>query len=96
MTTSRRRKKSAIGTATQRTTVKSRAANQALITEEANEVVSAHPTGMRIYFAGASGVIGSRLVPLLVHAGHTVRFCSPPLPPPSLPFLPPPLPSLVL
>jgi nucleoside-diphosphate-sugar epimerase len=28
--------------------------------------------GMRIYFAGASGVIGSRLVPLLVAAGHTV------------------------
>ena len=27
---------------------------------------------MRIYFAGASGAIGSRLVPLLVHAGHTV------------------------
>jgi nucleoside-diphosphate-sugar epimerase len=28
--------------------------------------------GRRIYFAGASGVIGSRLVPLLVGAGHTV------------------------
>ena len=28
--------------------------------------------GMRIYFAGASGVIGGRLVPLLVAAGHTV------------------------
>ena len=27
---------------------------------------------MRIYLAGASGVIGSRLVPLLVEAGHTV------------------------
>jgi nucleoside-diphosphate-sugar epimerase len=27
---------------------------------------------MRIYLAGASGVIGSRLVPLLVDAGHTV------------------------
>ena len=27
---------------------------------------------MRIYFAGASGVIGSRLLPLLVDAGHTV------------------------
>jgi nucleoside-diphosphate-sugar epimerase len=27
---------------------------------------------MRIYFAGASGVIGGRLVPLLVAAGHTV------------------------
>jgi nucleoside-diphosphate-sugar epimerase len=26
----------------------------------------------RIFFAGASGVIGSRLVPLLVHAGHTI------------------------
>jgi nucleoside-diphosphate-sugar epimerase len=26
----------------------------------------------RIFFAGASGVIGSRLVPLLVDAGHTV------------------------
>jgi len=29
-------------------------------------------TSMRIYFAGASGVIGGRLVPLLVAAGHTV------------------------
>jgi nucleoside-diphosphate-sugar epimerase len=28
--------------------------------------------GLRIYFAGASGVIGGRLVPLLVAAGHTV------------------------
>jgi nucleoside-diphosphate-sugar epimerase len=27
---------------------------------------------MRIYFAGASGVIGSHLVPLLLAAGHTV------------------------
>jgi nucleoside-diphosphate-sugar epimerase len=27
---------------------------------------------MRIFFAGASGVIGSRLVPLLIEAGHTV------------------------
>ena len=27
---------------------------------------------MRIYFAGASGVIGSRLLPLLIDAGHTV------------------------
>ena len=27
---------------------------------------------MRVYFAGASGVIGSRLVPLLVDTGHTV------------------------
>lgn len=27
---------------------------------------------MRIYLAGASGVIGSRLLPLLVDAGHTV------------------------
>ena len=27
---------------------------------------------MRIFFAGASGVIGSRLLPLLVDAGHTV------------------------
>jgi nucleoside-diphosphate-sugar epimerase len=27
---------------------------------------------MRIYFAGASGVIGSHLVPLLLGAGHTV------------------------
>lgn len=26
----------------------------------------------RIYFAGASGVVGSRLVPMLVDAGHTV------------------------
>src|SRR4029077_17217005 len=29
-------------------------------------------SGMRIYFAGASGVLGSRLVPLLLGAGHTV------------------------
>jgi nucleoside-diphosphate-sugar epimerase len=28
--------------------------------------------GRRIYLAGATGVIGSRLVPLLVDAGHTV------------------------
>jgi len=28
--------------------------------------------GMRIYFAGASGAIGSRLLPMLVAAGHTV------------------------
>ena len=28
--------------------------------------------GMRIYLAGASGAIGSRLVPLLLGAGHTV------------------------
>ena len=27
---------------------------------------------MRIYLAGATGVIGNRLVPLLVDAGHTV------------------------
>ncbi|MCV7087339.1 NAD(P)H-binding protein [Mycolicibacter hiberniae] len=27
---------------------------------------------MRVFFAGASGVIGSRLVPMLVEAGHTV------------------------
>src|SRR5882757_3472536 len=27
---------------------------------------------MRIFLAGASGVIGSRLIPLLVDAGHTV------------------------
>ena len=27
---------------------------------------------MRIFLAGASGAIGSRLVPLLVDAGHTV------------------------
>jgi uncharacterized protein YbjT (DUF2867 family) len=27
---------------------------------------------MRIFFAGASGAIGSRLIPLLVDAGHTV------------------------
>lgn len=27
---------------------------------------------MRIYFAGASGVIGRRLVPMLIGAGHTV------------------------
>lgn len=29
-------------------------------------------TGRRIFFAGASGVIGARLVPMLVAAGHTV------------------------
>jgi NAD(P)H-binding len=29
-------------------------------------------TTLRIFFAGASGAIGSRLVPLLVDAGHTV------------------------
>lgn len=28
--------------------------------------------GTRIFFAGASGVIGSRLLPLLIDAGHTV------------------------
>lgn len=28
--------------------------------------------GRRIFFAGASGVIGARLVPLLIDAGHTV------------------------
>lgn len=27
---------------------------------------------MRVFFAGASGVIGSRLVPMLVEAGHSV------------------------
>jgi len=27
---------------------------------------------MRIYFAGASGAVGGRLVPLLIEAGHTV------------------------
>lgn len=30
------------------------------------------PAGRRIFLAGASGVIGSRLVPLLIGAGHTV------------------------
>ncbi|MDD7811876.1 NAD(P)-dependent oxidoreductase [Mycobacterium sp. CSUR Q5927] len=29
-------------------------------------------TGRRIFFAGASGVIGARLVPRLIDAGHTV------------------------
>lgn len=33
---------------------------------------SPRTAGRRIFFAGASGVIGSRLVPLLVAAGHTV------------------------
>ena len=28
--------------------------------------------GMRIFLAGASGVIGQRLIPLLVQAGHIV------------------------
>ena len=72
MTTSSRRTTSAIGTATPRATVKSRAATQASIRDEVPEVVSARRAGMRIYFAGASGVIGSRLLPLLVDAGHTV------------------------
>ncbi len=57
---------------TSSTSRKSGAANQALIHEDTPGVVSAPRTGMRIYFAGASGVIGSRLVPLLVGAGHTV------------------------
>jgi nucleoside-diphosphate-sugar epimerase len=30
------------------------------------------PAGRRIFFAGASGVIGSRLVPMLAQAGHSV------------------------
>ncbi|BBX24301.1 dTDP-glucose 4,6-dehydratase [Mycolicibacter terrae] len=34
--------------------------------------MSAAEGGRRIFFAGASGVIGSRLVPMLVQAGHTV------------------------
>lgn len=34
--------------------------------------MSAAGGGRRIFFAGASGVIGSRLVPLLIEAGHTV------------------------
>jgi hypothetical protein len=29
-------------------------------------------SGMRIFLAGASGVIGQRLIPRLVHAGHVV------------------------
>ncbi|RAU97370.1 NAD(P)H-binding protein [Mycolicibacter senuensis] len=34
--------------------------------------MSAAEGGRRIFFAGASGVIGRRLVPMLVQAGHTV------------------------
>jgi hypothetical protein len=73
MTTSSRRMTSAIGTATPRATVKSRAATQPLIRDETPEAVSAPRIGMRIYFAGASGVIGSRLLPLLVDAIHDVN-----------------------
>ena len=36
------------------------------------ETPAIETTTMRIFFAGASGAIGSRLVPLLVDAGHTV------------------------
>jgi nucleoside-diphosphate-sugar epimerase len=32
---------------------------------------------MRIFFAGASGVIGRHLLPLLVDAGHTVGAMTP-------------------
>ena len=32
----------------------------------------AYHDGMRIFLAGASGVIGQRLIPRLVHAGHIV------------------------
>ena len=32
---------------------------------------------MRIFVAGASGVIGTSLVPLLVDAGHTVAWQGP-------------------
>ena len=38
---------------------------------ETSPIETATP-GRRIYLAGASGVIGSRLVPLLVDAGYTV------------------------
>jgi nucleoside-diphosphate-sugar epimerase len=38
---------------------------------ETSPIETAIP-GRRIYLAGASGVIGSRLVPLLVDAGYTV------------------------
>ena len=41
------------------------------IRDETSPVDSVTP-GKRIYLAGASGVIGIRLVPLLVAAGHTV------------------------
>jgi nucleoside-diphosphate-sugar epimerase len=30
------------------------------------------PDGGRIFLAGASGIIGQRLIPLLVQAGHVV------------------------
>jgi NAD(P)H-binding len=72
MTTSRRRMISPIGPATPRAKVESPDGAQALILEQAPELVSAPGAGRRIYFAGASGVIGRRLVPLLVDAGYTV------------------------
>jgi nucleoside-diphosphate-sugar epimerase len=72
MTTSSRRTTPAIPTAIPKATVKSRAATQPPIGDEAPETVSAPRAGMRIYFAGASGVIGRRLLPLLIDAGHTV------------------------
>ncbi len=40
-------------------------------TGEAKELLS-HNGGMRIFLAGASGVIGQRLIPRLVQAGHVV------------------------
>ena len=73
MTTSRRGTTSTIPTATPRATVKSRAATHPLIRDQTPEAVSAPRKGMRIYFAGASGVIGSRLLPLLVDAIHDMK-----------------------
>src|SRR5215510_9359149 len=40
-------------------------------TGKAKELPS-HNGGMRVFLAGASGVIGERLIPLLVQAGHVV------------------------
>jgi nucleoside-diphosphate-sugar epimerase len=52
-------------------TTSPRRTTTAIATRAAPEAVSPR-AGMRIYFAGASGVIGSRLLPLLLDAGHTV------------------------
>src|ERR1700754_5651 len=50
----------------------SRITTTAHVREGSADGVGAAGTGVRIFLAGASGVIGSRLVPLLVDAGHTV------------------------
>ncbi len=50
----------------------SRITTTAHVREGSADGVGAAGTGMRIFLAGASGVIGRRLVPLLIDAGHTV------------------------